>query len=49
MMAAVAQFLNSRTTAHIPGNMRTQIPFKETQEQMQDNTAQLHELPLPIL
>jgi len=42
MMAVAAQFLNSRTTAHIPGKMRVQIPLKETQEQTQDNAAQLH-------
>jgi len=39
MMLVAAQFLNSRTTAHIPGKMRAQIPLKETLEQTQDNAT----------
>jgi hypothetical protein len=41
MTAVTAQFLNSRTTAHIPGKMCAQIPLKETQEQMEDTVTQL--------
>jgi len=49
MMVVAAQFLNSRTTAHIPGKMRAQIPLKETLEPTQDNTTPSLTSLLPLL